>query len=192
MSVEDGFSRLRAALDAAGVRFAVGGSWASTTFGEPRFTNDIDLVADVTLAKLGPFLAALGSSFYWDAEEAEASIRAGRAFNVIYMPAALKFDLFPARAYPMGLVELERAIQLGCPGLSLEPVPIVTPEDIVLAKLHWYKSGGGTSERQWRDIVGIVRAVGLDTVYLQKGAGMLGVTALLEKVLRETPGPGRI
>jgi hypothetical protein len=108
------------------------------------------------------------------------------------MPSALKFDLFPARAYVLGLVELERAILLECPGLSAEPVPIVTPEDIVLAKLHWYKSGGETSERQWRDIVGIVNAVGLDAVYLEKGAGMLRVTALLEKVLRETPGPGRI
>jgi hypothetical protein len=94
----------------------------------------------------------------------------GRAFNIIYMPSALKFDLFPARAFPIGLEELERSVLVPNSGLSLEPTPFVSPEDILLAKLHWFREGGEVSERQWRDVQGI-------------GAARLGVSDLLARAL---------
>ncbi len=74
------FGLLRQALESAGVRFAVGGSWASAAYGEARFTNDIDILADFT------------TDFYVDPDESRSYF--------IYMPSALKFDLFPARAFP--------------------------------------------------------------------------------------------
>jgi hypothetical protein len=111
--VSDAFSSLRSALEGASIRYAVGGSWASTAFGEPRFTNDVDIVADFTEENLDRFLTRLPTTFYVDPEEALEAIRFGRPFNVIYMPMAFKFDFFPAGAFPLGAQELDRAIFTG-------------------------------------------------------------------------------
>ena len=53
ISASDAFDPVRSALEQAGVRYAIGGSWASTAFGEPRFTNDVDILADFTPETLG-------------------------------------------------------------------------------------------------------------------------------------------
>jgi hypothetical protein len=95
MSAGDAFSPLRSALEKAGVRCAIGGSLASTTFGEPRFTNGVDILADFTQENLDP-------------AEARNATHLGRPFNVIYMPMAFKFDFFPASAFPLGFEELDR------------------------------------------------------------------------------------
>jgi len=187
ISAGDAFVPLRGALERAGVRYAIGGSWASTAFGEPRFTNDVDILADFTAENQDLFLESLPKTFYVDPEEARNSIRLGRPFNVIYMPMALKFDFFPARAFPLGIAELDRAVFLAGSGISEEPAPFVTPEDILLAKLHWFRKGGSVSTVQWRDIQGVVRGrrASLDLEYLEQSAGKLGISDLLEKALSE-------
>ncbi len=184
-SAADAFDPLRLALEGAGVRYAVGGSWASTAFGEPRFTNDVDILADFTPETLERFLDLLPRTVYADRENAQMALRIGRPFNAIYMPMAWKFDFFPAAAFLLGAQELDRAVFLTGTGLSEAATPFVTPEDILLAKLHWFKTGGEVSEVQWRDVQGILRACGstLDHEYLERGADKLGILALLEKAL---------
>jgi hypothetical protein len=127
----DVFAILRGALEAASVRYAVGGSWASTAFGEPRFTSDVDILADFTLENVNRFLAGLPETFFADPEEILNAIRLGRPFNVIYMPMAFKFDFFPAAAFLLGAQELDRAVWLTNSGLSEAAAPFVTPEDIL-------------------------------------------------------------
>lgn len=185
MSPADAFDPLRLALEQAEVRYAIGGSWASTAFGEPRFTNDIDILADFTAKNLDAFLQLLSSDFYTDAEEAARAIALGRPFNVIHMPTVLKFDFFPASAFPIGAQELDRAVFLTDTGLSKEAARFVTPEDILLAKLYWFRAGGEVSEVQWRDIKGIVRgcAITLNRNYLERSARKLEVEDLLQKAL---------
>jgi hypothetical protein len=187
MSSADAFDLLRSTLELAGIRYAVGGSWASTAFGEPRFTNDVDILAEFTDENLLTFLRFLPETFYVDAEDALAAFNRGRPFNVIHMRTVLKFDLFPSRAFPLGTEELDRAISLSDTGLSRQPVWFVTPEDILLAKLYWFRSGGEVSEVQWRDIKGLVRgrAATLDGRYLEQGATKLGVLELLKKAQTE-------
>jgi hypothetical protein len=102
MSPADAFDLLRSALERAGVRYAVRGSWASTAFGEPRFTNDVDILAEFTEESLPAFLRFLPETFYVDAEDALNAFNRGRPFNVVHMPTVLKFDLFPSRAFPLG------------------------------------------------------------------------------------------
>jgi hypothetical protein len=183
----DAFEILRSALEATGIRYAVGGSWASTAYGEPRFTNDVDILAAVTPQNLAVFLSHLPDSFYADAEEALSAILSGRPFNVIHMQTALKFDLFPSSAFPLGKEELDRAVLLEDSGLSKAPAWFVTPEDILLAKLYWYKLGGEVSEVQWRDIRGLVRGCSatLDRRYLERAASELGVHNILQRSLTE-------
>ena len=181
------FSPLRSALERAGVRYAIGGSWASTAFGEPRFTNGVDILADFNAESLDRFLGCLPSTFYSDPQEALNAIHLGRPFNVIHMPMAFKFDFFPATAFPLGIEELDRAVFLAGSGLSEAPVPFVTPEDILLAKLHWFTAGREVSDVQWRDIQGIVRGCGanLDRGYLERSAAKLGILDLLARALSD-------
>ncbi len=58
-----------------------------------------------------------------------------------------------------------------------------TPEDTVLRKLLWYREGGGVSDRQWRDVVEVLRVSGrsMDHAYLSGWAERLGATTFLEK-----------
>ena len=186
-SLGEAFAGMRTALESAGVRFAVGGSWASTAFGEPRFTNDVDILADFTVENLSEFLSGLPEAYYADSDEAMDAFRTGRPFNVIYMPLAFKFDFFTASAFPLGAQELDRAVFLAETELSQSPTPFVTPEDILLAKLHWYREGGEISEVQWRDIRGVTRACGasLDHEYLLRSAALLGLSVQLAKALEE-------
>lgn len=186
-SLGEAFTPMRVALESAGIRFAVGGSWASTAFGEPRFTNDVDILADFTVESVSEFLRGLPEPYYADRDEALDAVGTGRPFNVIYMPLAFKFDFFTASAFPLGAQELDRAIFLPETELSDSPTPFVTPEDILLAKLHWYREGGEISEVQRRDIRGVVRACGdsLDREYLLQSATVLGLSVQLAKALEE-------
>src|SRR5215217_7307528 len=103
------------------------------------------------------------------------------------MPTVLKFDFFSSRAFLLGTEELDRAICLSDTGLSKQPVWFVTPEDILLAKLYWFRLGSEVSEVQWRDIQGVLRgcATTLDYRYLEQSATKLGVLDLLNKARGE-------
>jgi len=69
----------------------------------------------------------------------------------------------------------------------LKSVYVTSPEDVILSKLEWYRMGGEVSDRQWRDILGVLktRQGELDLDYLRKWAGELKVSDLLERALRE-------
>ncbi|HXS98043.1 MAG TPA: hypothetical protein VN736_25765 [Candidatus Limnocylindrales bacterium] len=181
----EAFDAVRNALVRSQVRYAVGGSWASMAHGEVRNTNGVVILVDFTLASLDAFLQNLPATFVVDPDHARESIRLGRSFNAIYVPAVYKFDFFPARGSALGIQPLDRAKPLAGTGLSSEPVPFVSPEDILLAKLHWIRLGGGLSEVQWRDVAGIVnnnRAT-LDRDYLQRSAATLNLLPLLDRAL---------
>ena len=188
ISASDAFDPVRNALEQAGVRYAIGGSWASTAFGEPRFTTGVDILADFTTETLDRFLSGLPRTVYVDREDAHMALRLGRPFNAIHMPMAWKFDFFAASAFLLGFEELDRAVFLAGTGLSEASTPFVTPEDILLAKLHWFRAGGEVSEVQWRDVQGIVRACGptLDLGYLEQSAAKLGLLALMRKAMGAT------
>jgi hypothetical protein len=100
MSPSDAFDPVRSALERAGIRYAVGGSWASAAFGEPRFTNDIDILAELTAQNLGPLLRYLPDTFYVDPAEALTAVCAGRPLVV---------------RVPLGSEELDRAVAIASP-----------------------------------------------------------------------------
>jgi hypothetical protein len=191
ISLSEAFEPLRATLDRAGIRYAIGGSWASTAFGAARFTNDVDILVELTEENLPGFLHLLPETFYVDAEDALQAVRNGRPFNTIHIPTVLKFDLFPAAAFPLGVEELDRAITLNDTSLSKGPARFVTREDILLAKLYWFRLGGEASEVQWRDIEGVLRSssASLDRAYLRRGADRIGVLDLLDSALWHVEGP---
>jgi len=173
------------ALDALGVVHTVGGSIASSFAGEPRSTVDVDIVAALEERHVEPLVAALSTEFYVDADALRRAIRMRTSTNLIHQATQLKVDLFVAGGTPLDDRQLARrlAVELG-DGRRLHVHP---PEDILLQKLRWYRRGGEVSDRQWRDITAIVRVQGprLDREYLRDGAGVLGVSDLLERALGE-------
>ncbi len=154
---------------------------ATSIQGEPRSTNDVDIVAELNSAQVQPFITALGSDFEVDAEALLKAIAHRSSWNLFHLPSALKVDLFITKSGPFDRSELERRRRIEVlPGVSLF---IKSPEDSVLRKLHWFRQGGEQSDRQWRDVVEVLRvsADAIDPAYLREWAVHLGVNDLLEK-----------
>jgi hypothetical protein len=174
-------NELTMALDSLRIRYAVAGSLASSTHGIARHTEDGDLLCAIHPAHVPKLAETLGPNWYVDVEEMQRALRAGRTFNIIHKGFALKFDLFPAST-EFHAKQLERAEMRPLRLEGAEPCLVTTAEDILVAKLRWYKDGGQVSENQWRDIVGVLTTnKSLDSAYLQHWAARLGVTDLLEK-----------
>jgi predicted nucleotidyltransferase len=186
-----------AALDRQEVRYAVVGSVASSNHGLPRFTNDVDIVVDLQEVDLAELFRFLKAEFYFDLDHIQASIEAGRSFNVIHLVGGFKFDFFPVEPGPYGDQQLQRRkfMLSRAPQFGDLEFAIASAEDTVLAKLRWFKQGGGVSDRQWNDIVSILslQKEKLDYVYLKQWGARLGLTELLEKAIssvRPSPLPG--
>jgi hypothetical protein len=179
--------RVAEALEACGVRYLTGGSLASSMSGEPRSSLDIDLVVALTRATVAPFLASLGDDFYADREAIGRAVDERSSANIIHLPTSMKIDLFIMGGTPLDEEQMGRRRRVRVASDPDRFLYVYTPEDILLQKLRWYRLSGSTSERQWRDISGIVRVQNesLDTVQLRHGASILGVSDLLEAALRE-------
>jgi hypothetical protein len=173
---------LAAALDAAGVTWAIGGSLASAAHGEPRATNDVDVVALLDERSARAVVADLVPIFYADVEVAIDAVRRRRSFNAIDQRSFVKAVIFVPAPGPLGAGQLarRRAMQL-IEGVA--PLPVLGAEDIVLQKLRWYREGGAVSDRQWRDLVSVLGNLGprADNAYLDAVAGPPGLAALLAR-----------
>jgi hypothetical protein len=176
------------ALDAMGVLWAIGGSLASAAYGEPRATNDVDIIATLDITSARKLTESL-TGFYADAETAVDAATRHSSFNVIDERSFVKIDLFVPPAGPMGEGQLVRRRRLELmPGLS---VPVLGPEDVVLQKLRWFEMGGRVSDRQWRDLVAVLRSQDLDDVYLVETADLAGLRGLLEDAIRDAKNGAR-
>ena len=176
-------------LDSLGVASTIGGSIASSFAGEPRSTIDIDIVAAIEGRHIPGLLQALSPDFYVDAGALHRAVRSKGSVNLIHQATMLKVDIFVAGGTPLDRQQLARRRRVEVrPGEVLHVHP---PEDILLQKLRWYRLGGEVSDRQWRDILGIVRvqAERLDVGYLRTYAPSIDVTDLLERAL-SAGGPG--
>ena len=170
------------ALERIGAVHVIGGSFASSFYGEPRSTNDIDVVADLSLDAARALAEALGPQFYMSATAAAEAVRSGGSFNIIDVRSAVKVDVFVAGEDALDRDRLRRRqrVQVTTSDGSID-LFVDTPEAVVLRKLEWFRRGGETSERQWRDVVGVLRAQAgrLDRDYLTEWADRVGVADLL-------------
>ena len=170
-------------IERLGIAYAVGGSMASSVYGEVRFTQDADITVEPFGAKSDQLFAALKDKFYISRSAMKQALEECGSFNVIHLASAFKIDVFIRKDRPFDRQMLARRRQIK---LSKEysPFAVVSPEDIILLKLEWFRDGGRTSERQWNDVLGIIRVQGknLDAEYMEKWAGVLGVSELLHKV----------
>ena len=180
---------LARAFDHAGIRYFLGGSLASSCQGEPRATNAVDFVVAMSEPDVAPFAEALGEDFLVDAPALRRAVRERRSRNLIHLPTFTKVDLVMQGAGAYGASEFERRERVEV--RQGEALFLKRPEDSVLRKLLWYREGGGVSDRQWRDVIGVLRhsAALLDPGYLDHWARELALDGLLGKARREAADP---
>jgi hypothetical protein len=170
------------AIEGLGGEYFVGGSVASSVHGEPRSTNDLDLVVRLPIGLATPLAERLNASgFEVDTDQLRVALLRASSTNIFYLPSFTKVDLFGVGAEAFDKSEFSRRQQIEVrSGLLLW---IKSPEDSILRKLLWYQAGGQVSDHQWRDVQGILRvsAATLDTGYLRLWASRLGLDELLAR-----------
>ena len=176
------------ALEQIGIPYAVGGSLASSLHGVMRSTLDVDIVTDMRLEHIPALVAALSKDFYADDEMMKDAIQHHSSFNLIHYETAFKVDIFIRKLRAFDKMQLARRIKAVIATDPDQSVYVISPEDTILSKLEWYRMGGEVSDRQWRDVLGVMKtqAVTLDRDYLREWAKELKVADLLERALDQS------
>jgi len=170
-------------LDGMGVPYMVVGSLASAAYGEPRMTQDIDVVVDLAAQQVAELCQAFASDeFYLNEEAALEAVRQRGQFNIIHSTSGAKIDVMALPAGPWGRTEIARRQRMQIlPDLEGY---CARPEDVILGKMVYYREGG--SEKHLRDITGILKVSGddIDRDDVSRWAQDMGLKHIWRAVLR--------
>lgn len=182
--------RVTSAFEYLGISYLIGGSLASTLYGIVRATMDADLVADIKSSNVSAFVALLEEEFYIDSEMILDAIQHTSSFNLIHIETMFKVDVFILKQRSFDQNQMQRRVSQSVGDSLTDQAFFSTAEDIVLAKLEWFRAGNEVSERQWRDILGVLdlQSDRLDFDYLRKWAAVLNLQDLLQKALQSIQG----
>jgi hypothetical protein len=176
------------AFDALGIGYHIAGSVASSAYGIARATLDVDLVANLNESQIKSLVDRLSNGYYIDEDRVRDAVARRSSFNLIHLESMLKVDVFVLKSRPYDQVAFARARleNLG-EGTVTRQHYLASPEDVILNKLEWYREGGCLSERQWNDVVGIlkVQQSSLDIEYMRCWAATLDLTDLLLRALAD-------
>ncbi len=184
MEVEELLRIASEACDSLGITYLVTGSTASIAYGEPRFTNDIDIVIDLSANKVDAFCDAfVEEEFYLNRETVRSAVRDDFQFNVIHPTSGLKIDfiVLTSSEYDRSRVARRRLL----PALDDRDVIFASPEDVIIKKMLYYREG--KSSKHLRDIGGILRiqADKLDRQYIADWSKRLGVEDIWRQVVEQ-------
>lgn len=170
-------------VTAADIPYMITGSLASTYYGRPRTTQDIDLVIEADATRLNAFVAAAHQrGYYVDANDAADALSRRSMFNIIDAESGYKLDLIVRKDREYSREEFGRRREVTLLGRRAF---MVSPEDSILSKLEWSREGA--SERQFLDALAVARTQGddLDMDYLRRWARELRLTEDLERLSSE-------
>jgi len=170
------------------VPYYIGGSLASSVYGIARATIDVDLVARIAAHHIGTLKSRLQDEYYVDEVMIAEAVEHCSSFNLIHLETSIKIDVFiqADEVYPRTAMDRRRADTLSEKQTPRE-VFFCSTEDIILNKLQWYESGNRASERQWLDVLGVIKvqADSLDKEYLKRWSKELGIFELLLDAFRD-------
>lgn len=161
-------------LERHGINYRIVGSLASMAYGEPRFTNDVDVLADLPTSIAAELCGAFPAPDYYVAESAvREAIARRRQFNILHIPSGLKVDVILPKDSDFSRMELTRGKRLTSEGEF--SAWFGSPEDVILNKLIYFRSGG--SEKHLRDIAGMfkLQSEKIDRSYIERWGAVLGV-----------------
>ena len=175
--------KIVAVLDRLGISYLVTGSMAAMAYGEPRLTNDIDIVAAVEFSHIPGLLAGFPSEQFYISEEAiREAIKYQKQFNIIHPASGLKIDIVIRANTPFNESRFSRIRRIRL-GENFE-ANFAAPEDIIIMKMRYFKEGG--SEKHLRDISGIMAISGpeIDRSYIVHWAEKLSVSEVWDLILK--------
>jgi hypothetical protein len=174
-------------LDEAGIRYSIGGSVAASYVGEPRSTMDVDMLIDLRPERVETLAAALSSDFHVDEASIRDAVTRCSAFQALHLGTYTKFDLFVSGASELDITEMATRVLRPLGDETDREVHVASAEVIVLRKLDWFRRGDCISDRQWNDVLGVLKRQGqaLDLAGMRSLAERLGLTALLDRALDE-------
>jgi hypothetical protein len=172
------------------IPYRVVGSMATMAYGEPRFTNDIDIVAELTLSHVKTLFESFPPpDFYLSDVAVRQAIARHSQFNLVHPASGLKVDVIIAPNDDFARSEASRVRRITNEGEF--SAWFCSPEDAILKKLVYYKLSGGVSDKHLRDIAGVMKVQGdkLDNDYLASWSNRLGVAAELESARQHVNAP---
>jgi hypothetical protein len=174
-------------LDRLQIDYTLSGSLASSIHGVSRNTIDADLTVEPFAGREAAFVGCFGPNFYVSLDAVRRAVSERSSFNLIQTTTGVKIDLFVSKDRPFDRSIMARRQTIAPREPGARPIHVVSPEDIILLKLEWYRLGNEVSDRQWTDVLGVLRvqAGRLDWPYLASWAGALGVADLLQKARAE-------
>jgi hypothetical protein len=157
-------------------------------YGEVRTTLDVDIVADLDMTHVDALVDALQSEFHVVDHSIRRAVRERSSFNLIHEETLVKADVYVPPNQPTYVEQFVRSRRVALRSEPGSEVALASPEDVVIHKLRWYEMGGRVSDRQWRDVLGVLKVQGssLDLAYLERAAAALGLSELLARARSES------
>jgi hypothetical protein len=186
--------RLFTTLESLGVTYAIGGSVAAMMYSEPRFTIDVDLMVSAPLPQLNQLVREVESwQVYITPFEAiiETNLPGGLPFNIIDGTIGTKADLYIARNSGLDVSAMARRRKLVWDRETGTAAWFLSPEDVILYKLSYYRQGGEVAQKHPTDIARMLDMIGsqLDLTYLSQWATAIGVADLWQALWDEFQKP---
>ncbi|TAE55993.1 MAG: hypothetical protein EAZ87_19215 [Nostocales cyanobacterium] len=188
MWIQDSISlagELHQTFESINISYYVSGGVASSIHGEPRSTRDLDLVIEINQTQIDLLVKTLESSGYYCPAGAVEDLQSGygNMLNITHTETIANADIYITDNSPFSISQMQRRVLV-----DVEGIPnfwIASAEDIILQKLRWGK--GSKSEKQWRDVLGIVKLQGenLDYDYLAEWVEYLDLIAEFMEVLNQ-------
>lgn len=174
-------------LDSLNIPYFISGSLASSLQGIPRATQDIDFIVYINNTTIPKLIDAFKEEFYIDENMVREAIEHKSSFNMIHLQTIYKVDIFVPDNKDFQ-EEMSRRVHYFIPDKINKEIFIASAEDIIIQKLRWFRLGGEVSEKQWNDVLGVVRVQfdKLDLNYLKTQSEKYDLTILLEKVLDDS------
>lgn len=175
-------------FDDLSISYYISGSIASSIYGMARATMDVDIVAAIESNHILPLRKYLEKEYYIDENIIADAIRRNTSFNLIHLETMIKIDVFIHKneSYQQETICRKRKDILDENDTSTEYY-FSSPEDIIIHKLQWYEMGGRISERQWLDVIGVIKVQGasLDKSYLKSWSEKLRIIELLKNAFSD-------
>ncbi len=184
MELYDLLKYLINAFEKLGIQYFITGSMGSIFYGEPRFTNDIDVVVDIDKRYVPGLVSSFPEGeFYINEDAIHDAIKHKRQFNIIHPSSGLKIDVIVSKKDDFDNSRFARKHRIS--PIENTEANLSSPEDVIIMKMKFYKEG--ESEKHIRDITGMLKVSGeiIDRNYIENWANKLRLLDIWEAIINK-------